>query len=281
VPVVKAAPPSRAPAPPTSRRRAFSRPVATVAESSQNREMLQHIRELEECVVDAWPAAETVELEGWLLRATNGFSHRGNSVATVAEAGSRTTNVLSDVDESLALALRIARVEAWYAGHGLPAMFQVGPASMPRGLDEALAERGYRRTAESLLALATPEQIAEAIAHKHGFEVSIGSAASPAWLELGHQAGRLGAHPADFQGGFTSARDALPLCTRSQCQGYARRRSTQSPRARRRRPRATRKTDCSPISGTSRPSKPTRLSRTRTHRRRCRLRHRRSPPRQT
>lgn len=162
--------------------------------------MLQQIQELEECVVDAWPAAETVELEGWLLRATSGFSHRGNSVATVAEAGPRTTTVLSDVDESVALALRIARVEAWYAGRGLPAMFQVGPASMPRGLDETLAERGYRRTSESVLALATPEKIAEAIPHKHGFEVSIASAATPAWLELGHQAGRLGAHPADFLG---------------------------------------------------------------------------------
>jgi N-acetylglutamate synthase len=79
-------------------------------------------------------------------------------------------------------------------------MFQVSPASMPAGLDETLAERGYRRTAETVLALATPEQVVESMPHKHDFEVSIASTVSPAWLELGHQVGRLGAHPADFQG---------------------------------------------------------------------------------
>jgi hypothetical protein len=50
--------------------------------------MKQLLRELEEAVVDAWPAAETADLDGWLLRASGGPSHRGNSVATL-EAGSQ------------------------------------------------------------------------------------------------------------------------------------------------------------------------------------------------
>lgn len=159
----------------------------------------QHISELEECVVDAWPAAETFELDGWLLRATSGFSHRGNSVATVSVAPNLAAPA-GDIDEGIALALRIARVEAWYAGRGLPSMFQVSPASSPKELDETLAQRGYRRVGESLVALITPEQLVEATPTRHRFEVSIGASASPAWLELGQQAGRLGEHPAAFQG---------------------------------------------------------------------------------
>jgi ribosomal protein S18 acetylase RimI-like enzyme len=161
--------------------------------------VLPLIRELEECVVDGWPAAETVEFDGWVLRATGGFTHRGNSVATVSPTliGKPAS---SDVDERVALALRIARVEAWYAGHGLPPMFQVGPASAPAELEQTLEERGYQRTGEALLALATPDELLAVMTHKHGFEVSIASSASPAWLELGVQAGRLGAYPAPYHG---------------------------------------------------------------------------------
>ena len=149
--------------------------------------------------MDGWPAAETVEFDGWLLRATVGFTHRGNSVATVAPTWIPKP-ATSDVDERVALALRIARVEAWYAGHGLPPMFQIGPASLPAGLDEMLAERGYQRTGEALLALATPDELLEATPHKHGFEVSISASASPAWLELGIQAGGLSAYPDPYHG---------------------------------------------------------------------------------
>ena len=158
------------------------------------------IRELEECVVDGWPAAETVELDGWLLRATSGFTHRGNSVATVAPTLAGRQPASSDVDQQVALALRLARVEAWYAGHGLPPMFQIGPASLPTELDQTLAARGYQRTGEALLAVATAEELIEATQHKHGFEVSVSSSGSPAWLELGTQAGRLGTYPAAYHG---------------------------------------------------------------------------------
>lgn len=173
--------------------------LAEPPRSSQIEAMLHLIRELEECVVDGWPAAETVEFDGWLLRATSGFTHRGNSVATVSPSLiSKPTT--SDVDDQVALALRIARVEAWYAGHGLSPMFQVGPASVPAELEQTLAERGYARTGEALLALATPDELLEVLTHKHAFEVSIASSASPAWLELGAQEGRLAAYPAAYQG---------------------------------------------------------------------------------
>jgi hypothetical protein len=40
--------------------------------------MKQRLRELEEIVVDAWPAAEAAEQAGWLLRTSGGPTHRGN-----------------------------------------------------------------------------------------------------------------------------------------------------------------------------------------------------------
>jgi hypothetical protein len=39
--------------------------------------------ELEDMVVDAWPADEALNLRGWLLRRSGGPTHRGNSVATL------------------------------------------------------------------------------------------------------------------------------------------------------------------------------------------------------
>ena len=37
---------------------------------------------LEEAGISAWPARETMTVAGWLLRFTDGYTHRGNSVAT-------------------------------------------------------------------------------------------------------------------------------------------------------------------------------------------------------
>jgi hypothetical protein len=36
-------------------------------------------RRLEQAVVFAWPASETADVDGWLLRASGGPTNRGNS----------------------------------------------------------------------------------------------------------------------------------------------------------------------------------------------------------
>lgn len=86
------------------------------------------IAELEARAFAAWPAAEVEPLGGWRLRATSGVTRRANSAWTAGEAG--------DLDAA------IGRAEAFYAGRGLPPLFQVFPIS-PSGLDERLAVRGY------------------------------------------------------------------------------------------------------------------------------------------
>jgi len=105
--------------------------------------------ELERLVVDAWPAAETEELDGWLLRASGGPTHRGNSVATLS-AGS-----------TLSLAERVARVEQWYRDRGRTAEIQIGPTAAPDGLDAALEQRGYRRYGDSVAAIAVPQLVSD------------------------------------------------------------------------------------------------------------------------
>jgi GNAT superfamily N-acetyltransferase len=129
------------------------------------------LHELEETVVDAWPAAETEDLDGWMLRASGGPSHRGNSVATL------------DAGSDVPLPTRIARAEEWYRARGQVPMFQLGPCVQPADLDEALAERGYLKEGEAVLARTTPGE-ALAKPSRVNFECSVSASAKPAWLEV-------------------------------------------------------------------------------------------------
>jgi ribosomal protein S18 acetylase RimI-like enzyme len=136
--------------------------------------------ELEDAVIDAWPAAEYVELDGWGLRASGGPTRRGNSVATLV------------VDKRLATALsleeRIAQAEAFYQARKQPVIFQVGPCATPSGLDAALEERGYRVDGEALVAVASPEELLSRLGRT--YETSVATRASDAWLEHAGRTGR-------------------------------------------------------------------------------------------
>jgi ribosomal protein S18 acetylase RimI-like enzyme len=144
---------------------------------------MQHLfRELEEAIVDAWPAAETADLDGWLLRATGGPSHRANCVATL-EAG-----------RELTLAERIDQTEAWYRSRNLPPMFQVGPCAAPPELDEALAGRGYQIEHAAVVAVALPEDLLTTRSKQRHFEVSVSPSRSEAWNALNLHEGRFAAH---------------------------------------------------------------------------------------
>ena len=90
--------------------------------------------ELEAVAYELWVAPEVGELDGWRLRAAQGYSGRANSVWPYGEG-------------SLPLVEKIERAEAWYAERGLPPMFQLTEASTT-GLDEALVARRYRLRSE-------------------------------------------------------------------------------------------------------------------------------------
>src|SRR5207249_1327841 len=92
---------------------------------------IELIHELEELAANAWPAAVAQVVDGWRLRGNHGATRRANSVLA-NECGGR-----------LGLEERLGLVEEFYARRRAPARFQICPASLPAGLDERLATRGY------------------------------------------------------------------------------------------------------------------------------------------
>jgi GNAT superfamily N-acetyltransferase len=145
---------------------------------------MDRLLELERMIVDAWPAAESDDLDGWLLRASGGPTHRGNSIATLEARGSAT---LDD---------RIEQAEGWYCARGRTVMFQVGPCASPAGLDSALAARGYVVEGAARFAAAPTSRVLERTAREPsawGGAVRVESSPSQAWLDINASASRFAA----------------------------------------------------------------------------------------
>ncbi|MGZ5940362.1 MAG: GNAT family N-acetyltransferase [Rhizomicrobium sp.] len=106
-------------------------------------------RALEPLAVQSWPARETRLLNGWLLRFSDGYSSRCNSVSTLEFDGR--------IDSA------IEAVEAAYHARGLAPQFQISPASQPHGLEAALVRRGYRHKPPTVLMIAEAADIAAPI----------------------------------------------------------------------------------------------------------------------
>ena len=82
---------------------------------------------LEEIADAGWPPRTVQQLGSWRLREAGGFTGRANSVLPLGDPG-------------LPLPEALARVRAFYAGHGLPALIQVVSGSE---LEERLAAAGW------------------------------------------------------------------------------------------------------------------------------------------
>ena len=103
---------------------------------------------IEPLAVAAWPAQEVLSCEGWLLRFTSGFTHRGNSVATFAFGGANVEGA-------------IAWAEAEYRTRNLAPMFQIATHTEPVDLAERLAARGYETVSPTYVRVATPAAMRE------------------------------------------------------------------------------------------------------------------------
>jgi ribosomal protein S18 acetylase RimI-like enzyme len=77
----------------------------------------------------AWPALRQRALDGWLLRASEGFTGRANSVQALGAS----TRAIAD---------KVLECERWYEAERLRCSFRITPFSQP-GLDHHLEERGY------------------------------------------------------------------------------------------------------------------------------------------
>ncbi|MGJ3241209.1 MAG: GNAT family N-acetyltransferase [Anaerolineae bacterium] len=127
--------------------------------------MHEAIRQLEYITLNAWPALETEQYDGWLLRYAKGYTGRANSVNPLG--GSR-----------LPLSEKIAYCERWYQARGLPPVFRLNLAMQPPELDAYLEARGYRRYNETLVQRADLHQLPAPIADRFSYQTSV----SADWL---------------------------------------------------------------------------------------------------
>jgi len=128
---------------------------------------LDLVREIEAVAAHSWPALETRELDGWLLRWSHGVTLRANSVL----AGARGT---------MPMDARLAAVEAFYAAHQFPPAFQVCAASEPAGLDDELARLGWVRQTPTEVRIASVDVVAT---HGRDAAADIRSGWDEAWFE--------------------------------------------------------------------------------------------------
>lgn len=89
---------------------------------------------LEEVSLNAWPAAHTLCYDGWLLRLTDGYTRRANSIQPLFAS-------------SLEIPAKIAHCEQVYTARGLDTIYKVTPVTQPQDLDARLEAMGYTREA--------------------------------------------------------------------------------------------------------------------------------------
>ncbi|MBD3235976.1 MAG: GNAT family N-acetyltransferase [Candidatus Eisenbacteria bacterium] len=91
-------------------------------------------RRIEEAALRAWPAAVQILLDGWVVRISEGYTGRANSVTPLYAAQMPPDS-------------KIEPCERLYAEHGLPCRFRMTTAVPDPHLDALLARRGYARVA--------------------------------------------------------------------------------------------------------------------------------------
>lgn len=122
---------------------------------------------LDRLAAAAWAAPEQAQFRGWLFRYADGVTRRANSAAPFPPDNGMTFDVL------------IAHAESFYPARNLPPRVQISPAAEPEGLDDRLAERGYK--------IETPVDImiakAGGLARDSG-DIGIHRNAPPGWWDL-------------------------------------------------------------------------------------------------
>lgn len=92
------------------------------------------IHALEEHSLNAWPSLQTMFYDGWVLRFSDGYTRRANSINPLYVSR-------MDIRE------KIQACETIYRGRGLPVVFKMTAASEPQDLDSVLAHGGYQADA--------------------------------------------------------------------------------------------------------------------------------------
>ena len=141
-----------------------------------DRRRLTPTEALEVAAAAGWPARERDRLGDWLLRATDGWTMRGNSALPVG-------------DPDLPLTDAVDAVTRWYQDRGLLPAMSV-PLPLFQRIDAELERRGWTPMPLTLLMTARLSDLAAL----EDAQVSLDAAPSPEWLTA--VAGRKGPLPA-------------------------------------------------------------------------------------
>src|ERR1035437_9629361 len=96
------------------------------------------ILKLEEIALNAWPALETIQLDGWVIRYAHGVTKRSNSVNPIYES-------VQNINE------KIDFCEKFYRSKAIPVCFKITEIAKPKGLDQILEARGYEHKFDVLI----------------------------------------------------------------------------------------------------------------------------------
>lgn len=88
------------------------------------------IHYLEGLSFTSWPSLHTLVYDGWVLRFSDGFTKRANSINPLFSS-------------SLSLDDKLSHCERLYSSRGLKVIFKLTHASFPTNLDTVLEDRGY------------------------------------------------------------------------------------------------------------------------------------------
>jgi GNAT superfamily N-acetyltransferase len=152
------------------------------AKTVPDRRRLTPTEALEVAAAAGWPARERDRLGDWILRATDGWTMRGNSALPVG-------------DPDLPLPEAVDAVTRWYAERGLPPAMSV-PLPLFQRIDAELSRRGWTPMPLTLVMTARLSDLtgSAALAAAQDDRVSLATAPSQEWLTA--VAGRKGTLPA-------------------------------------------------------------------------------------
>ncbi|MCB0210406.1 MAG: GNAT family N-acetyltransferase [Anaerolineae bacterium] len=96
--------------------------------------MIDTAKPIEEASLNAWPALRRMVVDGWLVRFSEGYTRRANSVNPLYGG-------------QMAVEDKIRFCEQLYAERQLPCVFKITPFVQPNALDALLDRLGYQKEA--------------------------------------------------------------------------------------------------------------------------------------
>jgi len=110
------------------------------------------IRQIEELSINAWASLQTLVYDGWLIRLSNGYTKRANSVNPIYGSN-------EDLDD------KIRYCESLFRAKNLKPVFKMTDSVFPDNLDAILEELGYMAIDHTSVQLLSLSELTEPLIH--------------------------------------------------------------------------------------------------------------------